>query len=80
MTIKELSADTGLSEHQVRGAVAKHGLPTVRLGRRILIQSSRFSDWLAANEKITTAEPKEVLPEYQGSGTSQIAKKMRRIH
>jgi|GEM_PF-4029421 len=81
LAIKELSVETGLTEHQIRRAISRHGLPKVRLGRRIFIPRGSFEHWLDAKEKSSIIiEPRvEVFSELK-SRDSPISRTMSRIN
>ncbi len=46
MTVKEIQGKLGLSRQGTYNLVNRPDFPTVRVGRKILIPVSGFSDWL----------------------------------
>jgi excisionase family DNA binding protein len=52
-TIPEAAAVIGVSDDTVRVLVARGEIPTLRIGRRILIAKVTLDEWLATNTNAT---------------------------
>lgn len=48
LSADEVAAETGLSRAQVYRAIARGVIPSVRVGRRVLVERSKLDDFYAA--------------------------------
>ena len=79
-TINEMAQIAGVSATQVRNWIRLHAMPTVKIGRRILIRQDQFDDWLKSKEVLLRIPPVVVLPEIPALMRSKVANKMRQIN
>ena len=81
LTIKALSSETGLTEHQIRRAISRHGLPNIRMGRRIFIPRGSFEHWLEEKENSAIiVEPRAEVFIESKSRDSPISRTVSRIN
>lgn len=51
LSLRDAAARLGVSERHLRQLIADEGLPSVRLGRRVLIRPASLDRWLAQREE-----------------------------
>ncbi len=51
----EIAQATGLPEWTIRNAIKRGQLPSVRIGRRILVPVQAFEDWIASQAAASVA-------------------------
>ena len=65
ITVDQAAEVLGLSRSAVYEGVKRHQIPSLRLGRRILIPVARLLDWLGVKKDTTVVvpdEPPELTP------------------
>jgi hypothetical protein len=81
-TIPDFAQSKNISIPILNTWIYRHGLPIIKIGRRVYIESNDYNSWIADHKKIINQEssvkPMEIsLPKQ--CRQSSIASKMRRI-
>jgi excisionase family DNA binding protein len=59
-TVEEAAEMLGIARHTAYQAAARGELPTVRIGRRLLVPLARLNDLLGQREEVTGEEAPEL--------------------
>ena len=59
-SIEEAAAYLGISPRSVRTFIAASRLPTIRLGRRVLLDREQLDKWIASQERVEIATSGQV--------------------
>lgn len=82
-TVQEFAASHNISKPIVDTWIYRHGLPVIRIGRRVYVDENDYNDWVQAHRQVCNEKPKERSVELaipKKCRKSGIAAKMKRIY